>query len=195
MNSPAHAMQSFSLFVLLPILAIAVFTDIRQHRIPNLLIVITLGLAFLFQATVGGMEGIAAALGGMAIGLLFFLPFYVAGGMGAGDVKLMSGVGAFLGPSATVLASALTLVAGAVLGILIIIWRGALGTFVRRYRTMLRAFVGTGHVFYLPPTDRDVVAMQPFPYAAAIAVGTSLAILWSTGMDPPDTVLAFLWTR
>ena len=195
MNSSAQAMQSFSMFVLLPILAIAVFTDIREHRIPNLLIVITLGLALLFQATVGGMEGIAAALGGMAIGFLFFLPFYVAGGLGAGDVKLMMGVGAFLGPSATVLASALTLVAGAVLGILIIIWRGALGTFVRRYRAMLRAFVGTGHVFYLPPTDRDVIAMQPFPYAAAIAAGTALAILWSTGMDPPDTVLAFVWTR
>ena len=34
----------------------------------------------------------------MGVGLISLLPLYAIGGMGAGDVKLMAGVGAWLGP-------------------------------------------------------------------------------------------------
>ena len=38
---------------------------------------------------------------GPAVGLACLMPLYAIGGMGAGDVKLMAGVGAWIGPALT----------------------------------------------------------------------------------------------
>ena len=50
-----------------------------------------------FSTCVGGFDGLLAGLTGMCCGLLCLLPLYAVGGMGAGDVKLMAGIGAWLG--------------------------------------------------------------------------------------------------
>lgn len=45
----------------------------------------------------GWWPGAAYAVGGAAAGFAVFLVFYLLGGMGGGDVKLMAGFGALLG--------------------------------------------------------------------------------------------------
>jgi prepilin peptidase CpaA len=45
----------------------------------------------------GWWPGAAYAMGGAAAGFAVFLVFYLLGGMGGGDVKLMAGFGALLG--------------------------------------------------------------------------------------------------
>src|SRR5262245_23535685 len=106
--------MSFDTRALLPIvllaglLAWAVASDVRSRRIPNKLVVAGLLAGLALQATVTpgaglfsepfGALGLLKASAGMALGLVLLLPMYALGAMGAGDVKLMAMLGAFLGP-------------------------------------------------------------------------------------------------
>ena len=46
----------------------------------------------------GGLPGLGLSLGGWLVGCALFLPWFLLRGMGAGDVKLLAALGAWLGP-------------------------------------------------------------------------------------------------
>jgi prepilin peptidase CpaA len=104
--------------VLMALLVLAAALDVKTGRIPNWLVVggIAYALAYnaFFPVYVRDV-GILFALGGLAVGLLALLPLYLVRAMGAGDVKLMARVGAFIGTTATVASVLATLLAGGVL--------------------------------------------------------------------------------
>lgn len=108
---------------LLALLAIAVLTDLRDRQIPNLVVVIGLFLGLVGHSWSSGISGFAMGASGACVGLLCLLPFYISGGMGAGDVKLMAMCGAFLGPIHIVVASAASLFVGGLVGIAWAFWQ------------------------------------------------------------------------
>ena len=63
-------------------------------------------------------------MAGAAVGLMTLLPLYAIGGMGAGDVKLMAGVGAWIGPWLTLWAFVATTLAGGVMAAAMIVYSG-----------------------------------------------------------------------
>ena len=169
--------DKLSIVLLLLILLAAVCIDLGRHRIPNVLsfggILLGLGL----QGWAFGAHGALIALGGLGVALLMFLPFYLLGGMGAGDVKLMAVVGTFLGPTGTLLAAGLSFAVGAGLGVgVLLARRGALAA-LRRYASALKALFFTSTVSYVPPQPGEAAASR-FPYAVAIAGGTVAALWW-----------------
>ena len=83
---------------LLALLTVAVITDIHHRLIPNVLVVIGLVIGIAGHTWLSGVAGFVTATIGACVGLLCLLPFYISGGMGAGDVKLMAAVGALGGP-------------------------------------------------------------------------------------------------
>jgi len=146
------------------LLVAAVVSDLRSHRIPNIILAPALSLALLLQTMHGGADGLIMAIGGLALGLVMFLPIYFIGGMAAGDIKLLGVVGCFLGPWGAVLAGLATVMIGAIFGIIAIAWR----------------FVGP--VLELHPA-RSQERLSSMPYAPAIAAGT-LTALWYIGFLP-----------
>jgi prepilin peptidase CpaA len=114
-------------------------------------------------------------LGGFAVGLGVFLPFFLMGGMGAGDVKTMAAAGAFLAPWPSLLAAGLSLIAGAMLGLAVLAWRGGLLATLRGYSQSLLFLSSTRR--WLRPS-LPAAAAQRFPYALAIALGTLGAVAW-----------------
>ncbi len=163
--------QLFPIVLLLGLLGVAVASDVRRHRIPNLLILVGLALGLAGQAYADGLGGLGNGLLGVLLGFALFLPFYALGGMAAGDVKLMAMVGSFLGPATVFWAAAFTLMAGSVLGILVLLRNKELGRFLQRYWAMagLRSYIQAA------PDD---AARQRFPYALAILLGTLLSLFW-----------------
>jgi len=98
--------------ILVAALAAAAMIDVRERRIPNLLVA-ALALAGVVRAAwLGGFEGLGASLGGTVAGVAFLYLQWCRGWMGAGDVKLLGAIGAFTG----VLGAAYVLLLASVLG-------------------------------------------------------------------------------
>jgi len=83
--------------ILLLLVAISGFFDLKERKIPNKVTFAGILIGILFNLITGGWMGLLQSILGMFAGLaIFFLPF-VMGGMGAGDVKLMGAIGALMG--------------------------------------------------------------------------------------------------
>jgi prepilin peptidase CpaA len=172
--------------LLLGLLLRAVWTDLHSRRIANGLVLTGLLSAFalqglatpgagLFAQPFGGL-GILAAAGGMLTGLCLLLPMYALGAMGAGDVKLMAMIGAFLGPQDAVGAMLSSAVAGGVLALAVAIYQGHLGRVLANVRQllmngMLHAATAGSFASETGPTTGKL------PYAVAIATGTTAYLL------------------
>ena len=171
-------MPSYTLLLpLITVLLIATWTDIRQQRIPNWASIGGAVLGLVLNAVVLGWSGVLSGVYGLGLGLLVFLPLYAVGGMGAGDVKLLATVGAFLGPIPVLLTAALSLLVSIPLALLYAAIHGQFRLNLSRYGLMFKTFCYTFKVIYIPPNMGDVMALR-FPYALAILVGTLLALVW-----------------
>ncbi|WP_327437807.1 prepilin peptidase [Pseudomonas donghuensis] len=163
--------QSVAIASLLGLLGIAVLSDLRHHRIPNLLVLLGLGLGLAGQVYTLGVIGLGYGALGMLIGFAVFLPMYAFGGMAAGDVKLMAMVGAFLTPRDALWAALFSLIAGGLCGVLIVLVRGQVQQTMGRYWLMLKA-----RAYFSPAVDE--VAGKPFPYSVAVLLGTLTSVFW-----------------
>ena len=119
--------MNLGLAVLLFVIATAATSDLWSRRIPNILVIPSCIFAIFFHSfspegygildSTGGSIGLLSAVTGLIVGLAALFPLYLLRAMGAGDVKLMMMVGAFLGPLQTLGVVVLTFAAGGVLAI------------------------------------------------------------------------------
>lgn len=165
------------LVALIAFLVLATIEDVANRRISNLLTFSAAGVALTLQFVANDFHGLLFGLGGLAVGLGIFLPFFLLGGMGAGDVKMMAAVGAFLGPLPSLLATGLSLIAGAALGVAVLALRGASKETFKRYALGFLYLASTGQ-FTLTGALAGEAAHLRFPYAPAIAAGTLCAVYW-----------------
>lgn len=152
--------------VLLLLLGVAAWQDLRSFRIPNWLTFggAALGLALSLLLPAG--PGLAASLGGWALGLLILLPFYALGAMGAGDVKLLAMAGAFTGPAGVLALGLYSMVAGGVLALVVAVGGG-------RLRATLHNLQGlaAGAPLTVPEGQSGAGAGGRLPYGVAILGG------------------------
>jgi prepilin peptidase CpaA len=163
-------------FVVIAIGLVACVSDVRTRRIPN---VLTFGAALaglLFQIVTGGVNGALASSSGWLVGVLLFLPFFLLGGMGGGDVKLLAALGAWLGPVETLWLALYATLAGGVLAVLVSLSRGYLGTALRNIGAML-AFWKTAGIQPVPGLTLDSPAAPRLAYALPIFAGI-VVTLW-----------------
>lgn len=92
--------------------AAAALTDHRNLKISNWLTVPLLIAGIAFHPAAG--SGLFFSVSGAIVGFAALILLYAAGGMGAGDVKLMAGIGAWIGPVMTI---RVLLITGIALGI------------------------------------------------------------------------------
>ncbi len=166
--------------LLLFVIAVAI-VDLRSRRIPNLLTAPAAAAGVLAAWVTAGGSGVLHSVGGLLTGLAAFIPFYIARGFGAGDVKAMAAIGAFLGPQGALLAAAWTLVAGAIGGLLLLAARGgypAIRALLSRWVVRAGVLSTTGNVAPIEPAAGDP-ARHRFPYGLAIACGTAVSLAWN----------------
>ena len=96
--------------------AAAAIQDVRIRRVPDALSVALLATG-LAAAVVAGHVG--TSLAGAAVGLALLLPAFSKRWVGGGDVKLLAGLGAWVGPHAVVWTALIGLVGGGVLALAI----------------------------------------------------------------------------
>jgi len=153
-----------SLLCLTAILVGAVYCDLRRHRIPNALTGLGVIAGLALQAVGGGVHGLTSGLLGVGVGLACFAPFYLLRAMGAGDVKLLAAIGAFLGPLGCFYAALASLLVGGVGAISYVLWRGALA-----FSTYARD--GFGPATAAAFSSARIARRDRLPFALPIAVG------------------------
>lgn len=112
--------------MLLLLLGVAAWRDLRSFRIPNWLTFGGAALGLALSLLLPSGQGLAPSLGGWALGLALLLPFYALGAMGAGDVKLLAMAGAFTGPGGVLALGLYSMVAGGLLALVVAIGGGRL---------------------------------------------------------------------
>jgi prepilin peptidase CpaA len=168
-------------FSLLAVLLISSVTDLAWHRIPNTLLLPALVLALALHASGDGLGGMLSAGAGLVVGLAFLMPLYAMGGMGAGDVKLLGVVGAFLGPWGALVAGIATLIAGALLGSAYIAWRSIRPILAFQAWKLTQSYHARNTQVPAPSLLVTPIRGSGFAYAPAIAAGAIFA-MWQQGL-------------
>jgi prepilin peptidase CpaA len=155
---------------------VAAVTDIWKFKVHNLLTFPLLFVGLIYHGAVGGMEGLKESSLGILFG--FGAPFllYIIGGLGAGDVKFLAAIGAWLGFLPTLLVFLMASIAAGVYAVVLLFLFGGLReTWVNLQVVCLRLWsVGR----YLGGEDRiETEVIRPdrrrrlIPFTAMVALG------------------------
>lgn len=157
--------------------AMTVEADLRESRIPNVQVLLTMvaGLSLNTLGPSNGGEGVLSdfpgALGffkavtGLLLGMFLLLPLYAIGVMGAGDVKWMGALGAFVGPHELLGLLLSVFLAGGVLSVLRMLQKGHALQVLSNTRQTL------GHWLAMAKPMPVTQSVDRMPYALAFAGG------------------------
>lgn len=156
--------------------AVSCALDLQTRRIPN---AITLGGAaagLVYGAVTHGISGLLDAVFGWTAGLAIFLPLFALGGLGAGDVKLLACLGAWLGPSRALWTALYAALAGGMMAMFLALATGYFSTALVNVMRLLNHFRTKG-VRPHPDLTLSRSAGPRLPYALPITAGT-IAAIW-----------------
>lgn len=168
-----------ALWFLSAVLVVAAFIDGWKLRVPNWLTYHLIAGGLVVSAIVGGVAGGLWSLAGAALGLALLLPLYAVGGMGAGDIKLLAGVGAWVGPWLLLDAFVWSVLVGAVLALLLVACSGEFRRHWLLLQTIAWEILAVRNPVKLAESAR---ARKPkmllLPYGIPIAIGSIGAFTW-----------------
>ncbi len=155
--------------------------DLKSRRIPNYL---TFGGALaglLWQVFFHGWSGLGQGTLGLLTGFGLLLLPYLLGGMGAGDVKALAALGAWLGPRQCFAVFCYMGLAGGVISLGVLLWRGLLKRYLHRGWLLLQRLVllqgQAGWWQELAPGEETTAGV---PYGVAIASGMLVLYFWGS---------------
>ena len=160
---------------------VAAVTDLWKFKVYNLLTLPLLLSGLLYYALVRGLPGLEASALGALFGFLVLLPFYLLGGMGGGDVKLMAAVGAWLGLPLTFCVFIVSSLAAGAYAVALLAthghWRHAL-VWSARYRLSAAEGQRGGESDVQAALSSGERRKRCIPFAAMMAVGVCATLVF-----------------
>lgn len=164
-------------------LIVAAVIDGLQLKVPNWITFPMIVSGWVYSAAFSpyaGWEGLWFSLFGTIVGLALLLPAYAIGGMGAGDVKLLAGVGAWMWGTITLYAFAVSALVGGVIAVLMVMWAGAWQKHKNQFWAILNEIASVKD----PEKLAEIAAerkprMFLLPYGIPIAIGSIAYFAWT----------------
>ncbi|MFO0907647.1 MAG: A24 family peptidase [Isosphaeraceae bacterium] len=158
----------------------AAVIDGMKLKVPNWLTFHMIAGGLAFSAWHSGSTGLLSSIEGTAVGLAVLLPLYSIGGMGAGDVKLMAGVGAWVGPWLTLQAFIASALVGGIMAVVMVAWTGRYARHWAMFQTIGNEILSIRNPVKLSEiaTERKPT-MLLLPYGIPMAVGTIAFFIWA----------------
>jgi prepilin peptidase CpaA len=129
-------------------IVIASYWDCKYNKIPNWLNFSSIILGVSLNAYFLGWVGLKSSLWGFSLGIiLFFIPFAL-GGVGAGDVKFLAGIGALTGPDFTLWVFLISSLLYFLVAIVILVQRKNLFSFIKKLYVLVVAKTNTLDTIY-----------------------------------------------
>jgi prepilin peptidase CpaA len=174
--------EHWTVWLVTIVLIVAAVIDGFELKVPNWVTFPFIVGGWTYSVIAFGWEGLGWSLLGTVVGLALLLPAYAIGGMGAGDVKLLAGVGAWVYGTHTAYAFAISAIVGALLAVSMVLARGAWKRHSAQFMVILNEIL-----VILNPEQLAAIAaerkptMLLLPYGIPIAIGTIGYFVW-TGM-------------
>jgi prepilin peptidase CpaA len=166
--------------VVLSAVLVAAATDIWKFKVYNALTLPLLLSGLIYH---GWRLELANSILGVLFGFAALILLYIIGGMGGGDVKLMAAIGAWLGMPLTFYVFIASSLAAGAYALGLVIWNGRLGETMVNLHIMWLRLASVGR--YLAADDqverevrRSDRRSRIIPFAAMVAVGLIMTILW-----------------
>ncbi len=150
--------------------------DVKTRRIPNVLTIGAAACALGFHTIASGWHGALLSASGLLVGLAIFFPLFVLRGMGAGDVKLLGALGAWMGPWLVVWTAVYGGIAGGILAVVVAFSHRYLWRALRNLYGLLFYWAAVG----VKPMPALTLGDAPGPrlaYASPLCLGTAVT-LW-----------------
>jgi prepilin peptidase CpaA len=162
------------------VLVVAATIDGIQLKVPNWITFPMIVAGWIYSGAFFGWEGLGWSLCGTLVGLALLLPAYAVGGMGAGDVKLLAGVGAWVWASVTFYAFCVSAIVGGAIAIVMVMQRNGWLKHGRQFWLILREFfiIRDPNALSAIAADRKGT-MLLLPYGIPIAIGSILYFAWA----------------
>lgn len=162
-----------TLIVLIPAILYASWVDFSQRRVPNWLNGSLAAAGLITQGAFCGWQGVGTGALGLLVGFGVLILPWAMHGMGAGDVKLMAAIGAWLGPWLTLLSFVVGGLIGGVVALAMIFATGRtihaylnLQTILTKFRRLDTAFSDFGGLKTFGETSLLL------PYGVPLTAGT-----------------------
>lgn len=164
-------------------LVVAAVIDGLKLKVPNWITFPMILSGWVYSATLSaypGWEGLLYSLIGTGVGLALLLPAYAIGGMGAGDVKLLAGVGAWVWGTVTAYAFAVSAVVGGLIAVVMVLTRKSWKKHHGQFWSILNEILTIKN-----PEELATIAaerkprMMLLPYGIPIAIGSILYFAWA----------------
>lgn len=161
-------MEPLDVLVIMVVL-VSIATDLYRRRIYNVVLFPAVIIALTYRGITSGWTGVEEGLIGLAVGIGILLIPYVAGGVGAGDVKLLGTFGVCGGA----VFALYTFLAGAIIGGVVS------GFFLGREGKLLVALKGACYSFLLPGGARVWMGESgiKMPYGVMLCMGVLPVLL------------------
>lgn len=157
------------------VLVVAAVIDGKILKVPNWLTFPFILCGWLHGTVHGGLSGFGYSLLGTFVGMMLLLVLRAVGGMGAGDVKLLAGVGAWLGASTTWWAFLATALVGGVMAAVMIITSGQWQKHWAMAHQILNEWITIKNPEKLAEIARQrKPTMRLLPYGIPMAIGSIL---------------------
>lgn len=159
--------------ILVAVIVIAAVINYRFKKVPNT-ITFSAAVAGLIMAYLeSGFVGVAVSTVGLVIGMgLLYLP-YAAGGMGAGDVKLLGAIGAIKGPWFVFITFLATIILGGIMAIFriaFVLKRDEMRILGESIKTAY--YTRSWSAIEIP----EYAKKEKLPYAVAISAGAAVCL-------------------
>lgn len=171
--------ENWPVWIVTVTLIVAAVIDGFELKVPNWVTFPFVITGWIYSLAAFGWEGLGWSLLGTVVGLALLMPAYAIGGMGAGDVKLLAGVGAWMHGTHTFYAFCITAIVGAVLAV------GMVGVRKAWKKHSTQAWLILSEIMTIrDPNELSAIAadrkssMLLLPYGIPIAIGTIGYFLW-----------------
>ncbi len=129
--------QHWPIWLVSVVLIVAAVIDGIALKVPNWITFPMIITGWVYSFAVAGLPGLGYSLLGTTVGLMLLYVLYSVGGMGAGDVKLLAGIGAWVHTDHVLNIFIATTIVGAIMAVIMVAWSGRWSHHYRQFKMII----------------------------------------------------------